>query len=257
MKPDRANIFRCTENLHGLYRVIAMYGLADNQKLTGFETVKTQAPWPNFIFNAQSENHIPLYKTENIVSGIAEGTLPPWWISGPMDDVLPNSEKLREIGFRPVVIWPAMVLDLSKTHKQVLTPHTFCRIVANSLMKDWWNRISVNLFDEKEFSVDFNQLVQKPDFYFFTMCDGENMVATCMVYVVSDFAGIYMVTVDKAFRHQGVASAMISNVLDFLQQKGIMNVYLQANKASFSLYKQLGFNYLCDYTIFWNPGGKQ
>lgn len=257
MKGNEADIFYCTSNLYGLYRAIAEFGLANRQVYKGFDSVKTHSPWPNFIYNARSENDYPAFDTDEITLGVADGSLPPWWISGPMDDVLPYSAKLREIGFRPVALWPAMVFDLSKLNQQYLTYHAFNKIFDPMLLNEWWNLVSVNLFEGKKFPQDFCELVRDYTFNFFAMCDGETMVATCMTYLYGDVAGIYMVTVDKAYRNQGVASSMISQVLAILESKNIRKAYLQANKVSFSLYKQLGFNYLCDYTLFWNPGGKQ
>lgn len=69
-------------------------------------------------------------------------------------------------------------------------------------------------------------------------------VGYCGAYTILDEADINQVAVDENYRKRGIATAMLQELLQKLQRKGIRAVTLEvrkSNQAAISLYEGLGF----------------
>lgn len=74
--------------------------------------------------------------------------------------------------------------------------------------------------------------------------DRGRLVGLCLCGLVLDEASVYAVTVDGAFRRQGVARAMLHWMFDRLRAQGAKAVFLEVrsqNAPARALYQRLGF----------------
>jgi ribosomal protein S18 acetylase RimI-like enzyme len=80
----------------------------------------------------------------------------------------------------------------------------------------------------------------QPDGCFVAEWDGAP-VGTTTTSIFGSVAWIAMVLVDEAFRGRGIGRALVSQALNFLDQRGVATVRLDATPLGRSLYERLGF----------------
>jgi GNAT superfamily N-acetyltransferase len=94
-----------------------------------------------------------------------------------------------------------------------------------------WNQIET---DWRRF------LTMQPDGCFVGELDG-TAVATTAAFIFGGVAWIAMVIVDIDSRRKGVATTLLKHALDFLDERGVKTVRLDATAAGQPVYEKLGF----------------
>ncbi len=100
-----------------------------------------------------------------------------------------------------------------------------------------WNQIEA---DWRRF------LALEPDGCFVAELDGEP-VATTTTCVFGTVAWIAMVLVDKPARHQGIATRLVDHAVQYLEDRGVETVRLDATPLGRPVYERLGF--LAEYEL--------
>lgn len=83
-------------------------------------------------------------------------------------------------------------------------------------------------------------LEMQPDGCFVAELDGR-AVATTVTCILGPVAWIAMVLVEASARRQGVATALLRHALDFLDQRAVGTIRLDATAAGQPVYEKLGF----------------
>jgi len=83
-------------------------------------------------------------------------------------------------------------------------------------------------------------LAMSPDGCFVAENNGES-VGTVATFTFDDVAWIAMVLVDENHRGGGIGKSLLSHSIDFLDQKGIRSIRLDATAMGRPLYEKLGF----------------
>lgn len=74
--------------------------------------------------------------------------------------------------------------------------------------------------------------------------DGE-MAAFAITQVILDEATLFNITVDPAFQRRGLGRALLEQVIDEVEKRGVATLWLEvraSNVAAIALYESLGFN---------------
>lgn len=104
--------------------------------------------------------------------------------------------------------------------------------------QEWYHQfqdIELSLSDYEQFYVGY--LDETP------VCAGS-------VTLHSDVAGIYNLVTRPRYRRRGFATAMIQELLIRSQEAGYATAVLIAEKNAVSLYEKLGFERLCEFSVF-------
>jgi ribosomal protein S18 acetylase RimI-like enzyme len=70
---------------------------------------------------------------------------------------------------------------------------------------------------------------------------GDRLAGYVRLIVDGDAGQIRQVAVDPAFRHQGVATALVSEAVERAREKGLCVAFLHARARAVSMYARLGF----------------
>lgn len=77
------------------------------------------------------------------------------------------------------------------------------------------------------------------------VCYAERPIGTARIRYLSDrLAKLERVAVLANYRHRGLGKQIVKTALDFLEQQGIAEVKVHAQKQTISFYQNLGFNSL-------------
>src|SRR5262245_64392456 len=85
-------------------------------------------------------------------------------------------------------------------------------------------------------------LVLEPDGCFAACIDGRVVGTTTTTTYGTDLAWIGMVLVDPEYRRRGIATALMRAAFDFLKERRVTTVKLDATAAGQPLYKYFGFH---------------
>lgn len=72
--------------------------------------------------------------------------------------------------------------------------------------------------------------------------DGDRVAGYARLLFESRWAHIRQVSVDPAYRHRGIASALVTALVDEARRRGVDGVYLHARGRAVRMYERLGFH---------------
>ena len=89
------------------------------------------------------------------------------------------------------------------------------------------------------------EVLQRPEFLYVTLCEGEKLLGYCGVYFAADEANITNIAVHPSARNKGIAKKLLGVILSEASQRGAASVYLEVrvgNAVARHVYEQCGFS---------------
>jgi len=74
---------------------------------------------------------------------------------------------------------------------------------------------------------------------------GDHMAGFAITQMVLDEATLFNIAIDPAFQRQGLGRALLENIIQTLEQRGVVTLWLEvraSNSKAIALYESLGFN---------------
>lgn len=181
-----------------------------------------------------------------------------WWWIYPRGQSPKTTAMLQGAGLRLIEKIPCMVADLndSTSEKQILDN------IRISPVKDKddlliWEDTSFHGFEIPQrarvqysaFVSSFDLDSQAPQKLFLAYFD-EKPVATSLLFVHNNTAGIYYVSTLPAYRNKGLGLNVTLAAMQTAKKSGFRNVILQASKFGVNVYKRAGFKEYCYADVY-------
>ena len=248
--PDEVMAQRIADNLFDTYRVAGKCIERPVWKEGTLEAVNAYpAIWPRTFFGTPS-----IEQTAAIVPHIKDGTLPPRIVMLQPKEPAVLAEKLVTAGFRIMMQWPGMALDL--TDKSFEKDERLIRLVdKKETLQEWLDIVNSVLFKSEALDIDvLAAMWTSGQFLFYILQDGNEVATTALGYIHNGGLGIYMVATRSAHRRKGFAKKLTLHMLQDAKDRGCRAAYLEASDMGLPMYQQIGFKQFCQFDIYWLLG---
>ena len=181
-----------------------------------------------------------------------------WWWIYPSGQSPKTRTMLQDAGLRLIEKVPCMAADLnnSASQKQISNKITIFPVKEeNDLLI--WEDISFRGFEMPRrareqygaFVSSFDLSDQAPQKLFLAYSDGKP-VATSLLFVHNNTAGIYYVSTLPPYRNKGLGLNVTLAAMQTAKESGFRNMILQASKFGVNVYKRAGFKEYCHADIY-------
>jgi len=197
-----------------------------------------------------------------IKNNYKELKLPFWWWVYPCGQSRTTKEILKNEGFNYLKSIPCLAVDVSTMPLAIQKSED----IEISSVKDEselkiWEDISFAGFEmPQETKKQYNKFVasfdlseRSPQKLFLAYWKGQP-VATALLFLQSDTAGVYFVTTLAANRNKGIALALILGSMKYAKASGYKYCVLQSSKEGLAVYLQAGFKEYCRADVYCLPG---
>ncbi len=241
-------------NLHELYRTMGALQKKSPTFAHGAEYVDCEPfNWPRTFFGTSETEEL-----ESIAKEVHEGTLPAQWILLRPENYQEFYPQLETVGFRKMMIWPGMRLDLEQADFSNQQVDNVKLIETESELEQWLAIVNKVLFGREPVAYDFFETCWRSGlFHFYGAVEEGEIVATAMTFKTGSDIGIYMVATIEAHRRKGLARKITVQILKDAKANDCKNAYLQASRMGAHVYKDLGFQSFCTFDIYWLLGAGQ
>lgn len=217
------------DNLTQLWRVLG------SQRITKFGYQSHS--WPHRLWVPWNEYHKTDHANELIESEVS-GLFPVWDASS--QHSRSTLSRLEGAGAPMYLQQTAMYIDLDSYDGNQEYPLEIVKINDIGDVVTWCDIV------EKSFGYSvvkevFHKVKDNPDVHLFLGMDGEQAVATSLLYKTGDVMGLHQVGVLPGVRKKGIATSITTSLLDYAKTLGCSLLTLQASTAGRNLYKRLGF----------------
>jgi GNAT superfamily N-acetyltransferase len=181
-----------------------------------------------------------------------------WWWIYPSGQSPKTRAMLQDAGLRLIEKVPCMAADLNDSALEKKIPNN----ITISSVKDKndlliWEDISFHGFEMPQrareqygaFVSSFDLGGQLPQRLFLAYFD-DKPVATSLLFVHNNTAGIYYVSTLPAYRNKGLGLLITLAAMQAAKQSGFKNIILQASPLGVNVYKQAGFKEYCHADIY-------
>lgn len=246
------------ENLYSLYEFISKkhkdYNIINTKKYSFVKSISNS--WPNFIYNidlvVNFRNNI-----KKIANEINNDVAPPFLIVNSNQENNVNIALIERQGFKKVVQWLGMALNLDNFENKFQAPKNFeiKEVLIQEDLDNWFNIVNENLFRFNKFKNNiFEKLITKKEIKLFIAYIDGIPAATSMLFTSNKVAGIYMVTVDEKYRNVGAGTLITAKALDEAKKLKCNTSCLQSTDIAIKMYKDLGYKEFCIIDIYWKVG---
>jgi hypothetical protein len=211
-------------------------------------------------------NERPLEKKDtDLVRGIKNKyqklKLPFWWWVYPSGKSKSTKEILQKEGFSILESIPCLALDLQKaTLDRQMNENIKTVFVQDQSKLKKWEEISFQGFEMpgktkkqyNRFVAAFDLGKQSPQKLFLAYWKNQP-VATALIYLRGDTAGIYFVTTLASYRDKGIALCLIMDMIKYMQKESYRYCVLQSSKEGLNMYLQAGFKEYCKSDVYALP----
>ncbi len=184
-----------------------------------------------------------------------------WWWVYPCGQSATTNEALQNEGLNYLESIPCLALEVITINHTM----TRCNDIEISFVKDekelkMWGDISFTGFEMpletrmkyNKFVMSFDISARSPQKLFVAYFMGQP-VATSLLFLHGDNAGVYFVTTLPEYRNKGIASALILNSIKYTKTAGYKYCILQSSKDGLAVYKRAGFQECCCADIYSLP----
>ena len=176
-----------------------------------------------------------------------------WWWIYPGGQSSKTRALLQNAGLRLIEKIPCMAADLNNSALEKQIPDNITIFPVKD-KKDLliWEDTSFHGFEMPErvrvqysaFVSSFDLGNQSPQKLFLAYFDGKP-VATSLLFVHNNTAGIYYVSTLPSYRNKGLGLLITLAAMQAAKKSGFKNVILQASKFGVNVYKRAGFKEYC------------
>lgn len=242
-------------NLYHFYDVLSKNLDQNSGKNQTISWVKNKPGyWPNMIYNTQFS---PLDKKSLITPLIEQqkkGHLPPFWLVLNNELGIQLGEQLKKQGLREILQWSGMALtkDTYASNLPVNSTINSKQIETPLELEQWVMLLNKELFSSQQVeSALFLNLLENPNFKLYGAYLNDELVASTLSFYDENSCGLYMIATKTSFRKQGIATTLIQYTINKALEQGFSTVVLHATKAGEGVYKKIGFNRCCTFSIYW------
>jgi GNAT superfamily N-acetyltransferase len=184
--------------------------------------------------------------------------LPFWWWVYPCGQTSKTRIMLESKGLKFLTAIPCLAIDFNfSPAEKFINPAAIITVVQNTTDLTLWEELSFAGF---EFAIDaktsyhrfvasFDISRQSPQKLFLIYLDGVP-VASSLLFINNDTAGIYFVSTLPAYRNNGVGLALTNYVVLYAKKMGLKFCILQSSELGLNVYKQAGFIEYCHADIY-------
>lgn len=193
--------------------------------------------WPHRLWVPWSEFHETDHANELISSGVT-GLFPVWDINSQHSKI--TLSQLESAGVPMYLQQTAMYIDLNSFEGDQEYPFKIVKISHAEDVALWCDIV------EKSFgySVDrevFHKVKDHPNVHLFLGMDGDQAVATALLYRTGDVIGLHQVGVLPDAGKKGIGTSITASLLSYAKKQGCSLLTLQASASGRNLYIRLGF----------------
>jgi GNAT superfamily N-acetyltransferase len=209
--------------------------------------------WPNITYSLNDGFLTNISVLESVSLDIENKKINPLIIS---NNDSSDIQLLKNKGIYLIDRWVLMNLNLKDFiyNKRAIIGNEFeyGKITSDIELPDWIEILSNNLFDGKELNIDIFSFLMRSSSDLFYLKHNNKIIGTILVYYdENSIAGVYMVSIDKSERKQGLGGQLMNYALKEVKKKGIKKVTLQSTKLGVNLYNSLGFKKKNDINLFY------
>lgn len=205
----------------------------------------------NYVISAHFTENNADWRISHVISLYKKKSLPfSWWV-GPSDTPENLSELLQQHGLRFKEENIGMYLALDHFQPTAVSPLAFKRVDSSEQMEDF-THVLVELGINPQVYCEAPPVLYRgeaPFQFYVGYLDGVP-VATGILVLHANVAGIYYVIISPSHRKKGFGTAMMEHLIQQAKAKKYSICTLQASADGKGLYKRLGFKPLCSFKEF-------
>ena len=208
-------------------------------------------------------NEMPLVPQDsdniaNIEKFYRQLNLPFWWWIYPSGQGGRSRTFFESNGLRYLTKIPCLAIDLTLIPTATQSISEVCvSLVKNHHDLALWEKLSFAGFEFADnstipyhhFVASFDITEQSPQKLFLAYLDGFP-VASSMLFMNGDTAGIYFVSTLPAYRGRGIGLTLTNYTMLYAKKSGLNLCVLQASELGFNVYIRAGFSRYCDADVY-------
>ena len=212
----------------------------------------------NWVWNTKPLTMESAGKIASIKNNYQQLDLPFWWWVCPCGQSPLTKTMLEGAGLHFLTAIPCLAADLSTPDVATGSSSAITvSLVQNNKDLSRWEEVSFTGFDigtpaqtqYHNFVASFDISAASPQRLFLAYFD-EKPVATALLFLYRDTAGIYFVSTLPAYRRRGIGLALTKATIQYARRAGYKYSILQSSAAGWRVYKQAGFKEHCRADVY-------
>jgi N-acetylglutamate synthase-like GNAT family acetyltransferase len=239
-------------NLFSLYNLIALKNdsVIINKNENFSIIVANNSIWPNTIFKVCAKELTDEIITE-IEKSIKSYSVKPLLL---LENEADSLARVRKNGFLPIDQWVCMYHEEGLgSKKSIVNPSVFSiSLLRNNVdLNEWVNLVSESMFNNKKLDESIFKLLMDSGIELVVVKLENKIIGSAMIYFdENNIAGIYLVSVSKAHRKQGIGKQIINFCFECIRLHKVSYCVLQATRQAVSLYENLEFKKTGTFNLY-------
>jgi GNAT superfamily N-acetyltransferase len=212
----------------------------------------------NWVWN---EKHLTVKDSrdiDNIIKNYEQLALPFWWWVYPCGQANESRIILESKGLKYLMAIPCLAMDLTSLPAEMsINAATKVAIVQNTGDLNLWEELSFAGFEfaadaiipYHRFVTSFDISEQSPQKLFLVYLNGAP-VASSLLFMNKDTAGIYFVSTLPAYRNRRIGLALTNYIINYAKKLGLKLCILQASELGLNVYRRAGFREYCHADVY-------
>ncbi|TNE79467.1 MAG: GNAT family N-acetyltransferase [Bacteroidetes bacterium] len=232
------------QNITHLFDLIGNYPGAELQLTEHYKSIGVQkSVWPNQLWAMRRGTKSAAGYLDFLEQALAENRIPGLAMGNPAKD---DKDLLQEARNRQYKIgsWTAMCHDLTSLKKlPTLANFEIRKVIGRDELKTWLNLANTELMGAERLNEGlFEFLVHSDQCSFYLGFEGNQAVATAMLFEHNGLGGICLVSTKSGFRQRGYGAQITQACLMEAKSRGLERIEIQATTLGKGVYASLGFS---------------